>query len=81
MKHAALSTVMANENYAIPCSYVFQNDNVSTNGQRIWNSNERKGSVWMNGVKKQELKDLLLLPFEACSGTSVPCHRTDATGR
>ena len=36
MKHAALSTVMANENYAIPCAYVFQNDNVSTNGKIVY---------------------------------------------
>ena len=36
MKHAALSTVMANEDYAIPTAYVFQNDNVSTNGKIVY---------------------------------------------
>lgn len=30
MKHAALSNVMANANYAIPAAYVFHNGNVST---------------------------------------------------
>ncbi|MBO5967645.1 MAG: ATP-binding protein [Clostridia bacterium] len=36
MKHAALSTVMANEDYAIPTAYVFQNDNVNTNGKIVY---------------------------------------------
>lgn len=35
-KHAALSGVMANEDYAIPRAYVFQNDNVSTNGKIVY---------------------------------------------
>lgn len=35
-KHAALSGVMANEDYAIPKAYVFQNDNVSTNGKIVY---------------------------------------------
>ena len=32
-KHAALSNVLANEDYAIPEAYVFQNDNVSKVGK------------------------------------------------
>lgn len=36
MKHAALSTVMANEDYAIPAAYVFQNDNVSVSGKIVY---------------------------------------------
>lgn len=36
MKHAALSTVMANKDYAIPTAYVFQNDNVSINGKIVY---------------------------------------------
>ena len=36
MRHAALSTVMANESYAIPTAYVFQNDNVSENGKIVY---------------------------------------------
>ena len=35
-KHAALSGVMANEDYAIPKAYVFQNDNVSKNGKIVY---------------------------------------------
>lgn len=31
-KHAALSNVMANKSYAIPEAYVFQNENISSNG-------------------------------------------------
>ena len=33
MKHAALSNVMANEDYAIPVAYVFHNGNISTKGR------------------------------------------------
>ncbi len=36
MKHAALSTVMANESYAIPAAYVFQNGNVSVNEKIVY---------------------------------------------
>ena len=32
-KHAALSNVLANEDYDIPEAYVFQNDNVSQTGK------------------------------------------------
>lgn len=35
-KHAALSGVIANKDYAIPKAYVFQNDNVSTNGKIVY---------------------------------------------
>lgn len=35
-KHAALSTVMANEDYAISTAYVFQNDNVSVNEKIVY---------------------------------------------
>lgn len=35
-KHAALSGVMANEDYAIPKAYVFQNNNVSKNGKIVY---------------------------------------------
>ena len=35
-KHAALSGVMANEDYAIPKANVFQNDNVSKNGKIVY---------------------------------------------
>jgi predicted AAA+ superfamily ATPase len=33
MKHAALSNVMANEDYAIPAAFVFHNGNISTVGK------------------------------------------------
>ena len=35
-KHAALSTVIANENYAIPTAYVFHNGNISTSDKVVY---------------------------------------------
>lgn len=35
-KHAALSNVMANANYAIPAAYVFHNGNVSVSGRIVY---------------------------------------------